>query len=361
MNIFETDPHDLLQKLYQSGEEYPLLTTTYIPIIENYYKLHPNDKNICDWLCIPHFEFLFCSSADQLQALDDELRLVSEAIRNEEFQKLQNNFLNECSKSFPINSIHDKILDFRSEILAIKYYYNEGYEVQRIPTSSEKKQQRPDLKVVNANETAAVECKFVHGTRPITQYLHRYNRMLSFCWEPYFKSKRFLIDKIYCDINESKTNILPLSLDNTNEIKKFVQKIILDNLDEYSTTLVCKIRKEKEKKSNKQPITLFYKKQEELPSNPSTISSQANFICSELDFLRSYLDRLRNDSITPQLSYADNNGWLKFAFICIQLDEEFAALFTECKDAVKSKFDLIKVDFLNEGIKLIIYDASGYL
>lgn len=361
MDIFETDHRDLLQRLYHSGKEYPLLTSTYTPIIENYYKQVPRSEFICDWLCIPHFEFLYCSSTDQLQALENELQLVSKAIGNEEFKRLQNGVINGCSKSFPINSIHNKILDFRGELLAIKYHYEKGYKVQQIPTSSEKNQQRPDIKVVNANETTAVESKFVHDTRPITRYLHRYIRMLSFCWEPYIKSKRFLIDKVYCDINESKTNILPLSLDNTNEIKQFAQKIILDNPDEYSTTLVCKIREENEKKSVTQSITLSYEKQEELPSDPSTICSQANFISTELDSLRIYLDRLRNDRIIPQLSYAGDNGWSKSAFICIKLDEEFGAPFTECKDAVKNKFDLIKADFLNEGIKLIIYDASGYL
>ncbi len=307
MNIFETDHRDLLQRLYNSGKGYPLVTSTYIPIVENYYKKGARNDYICDWLCIPHFEFLYCSSTEQLLALENEIQLVSKAIGNEEFNKLQRKLIRGCSKVTPINSIHNKILDFRSELIAIKHYSEKGDKVQQIPTSNKKNELRPDLKVLKANETLAVECKFVHGSRPITQYLQRYNRMLSFCWEPYIKSKRFLINKVYCDINESKSNILPLSLDNTNEIKQFAQKIILDNPDEYSTTLVCKIRGESEKKSIPQSITLSYEKQEELPSDPSTICSQANFISTELDSLRIYLDRLRNDRIIRQFypAFAD--------------------------------------------------------
>jgi hypothetical protein len=367
MDILDSNADHLIKKLRNGGEKYPLLSEMYIPVIENFYSTVPNFGNVYDWLCLAHFEFLFCQEDERLLGLENELKKINDGIGRSSYNEIKELFHNESAgissqtAISPINSIHNKIFGLRCELLAIKHFLDTGYSVQKIKESNVRGEKRPDLKATNSEKTTGIECKFIHNTRPITQFIYRYTRMLSFCWEPYINSSRFIIDKFYCSVNESSTNILPLSLENTNQIKEFIKHIILNQPKEHSTNLTCKIRKNDSEKSNKEDITLFYYKQDKIPPNLVPIPSQASFAFSQLDGLRQYLKRLRENRIIPQLAYADQHGWEKHAFLCIQLDTEFLAPFDKVENAIKNKFEIIKEDFSNDGIIAHIHNTSGYI
>lgn len=309
-DTFYKDSSSLITDLNDKSVNYPLIAKTYLPLIESYSKNNPMFFDFDDWLLIPYFECLWASTnnnklgalcRERLIEMEKNLRFIKDALGEVEFEKLQKDLLNKCSKLPTINDIYNKLLDFYGEFSGMRHFVVLGYTIKRIPETNMK---TADFKATKDDAIIVVECKFIHASGPARTFVNRYINFLS------NSSSWFGITGL--NAFSYQENPLPLNKSNIKDLKKFIRQIA----QEKSTTSEVEITQNYKVKVN-------YQRKENLGSSLVTIDNQVAYYKSQFqDFLNEYVLR-RASQAMPQLKASCEINQRQCVYIFIELDEKY--------------------------------------
>jgi len=176
------DCFSLVEELKKKCKNYPLIMKWYIPIIEKHKKKYKNhDINFDDWLLIPFFQALIFSSPDglkQLESVEEKLQLINRFFKETRLEELLRDFHKDAMHP-RINCVYNKIVDFYTELEAIVYYINSGYNVEKISVNLLKTADFCIAKNDYPEDISIVECKRMHPSNPYKVFIELYISLLS--------------------------------------------------------------------------------------------------------------------------------------------------------------------------------------
>lgn len=303
---------EFIKKIEQKMDKYYFVKKLYGPLFKRCVE-KSLIKNDFDLFHIPYFEFLLTSDKN-LKQVEEGLEKIYRNIGNGQFEQLCNN-LNSYAKHKTINGIHNKLLDFYSELEAMLKFIDEGYVIQLIPCSRAK---TPDFQATKANQIVLVECKFKHSSNQIHTYIKRLTRFLGLFYPPY-KNSMLLSQHISFEVNSEFS--MDLTQELIDNIKEFISDIVHKQFDTHTIVL----------SSSRENIThsckIMYERNKMLGPALVTMHEQAVFVDEQLrEFDKNSIERLIETADRQIDTYIQSNhrnapNISKHIFILAQLDD----------------------------------------
>lgn len=309
---------EFIKNFEQKMDKYYFIKKLYGPLFKRCVE-NSLIKNDFDLFHIPYFEFLLISDINLAQ-VEKDLEKIYKNIGNDQFEQLCNN-LNSYANHKTINGIHNKLLDFYSELKAMLKFIDEGYAIKLIPCSSVK---TPDFQAIKANHIVVVECKFKHSSNPIHTYIKRLSRFLGLFYPPY-QNSMFLSQDISFEVSSEFPR--DLTQENIDNIKEFISDIVHKQLDTHTIVLSYENKNSDLRKNITHSCKIMYQRNKMPDLALIPIHEQAAFVDQQLrEFDKNNIERLINTADRQINTYIQDNhrnalNISKHIFILVQLDD----------------------------------------